>query len=235
MDVSGEHSPWGFVKIGFARKAACRVLASQPKSSSDAVDELTSAVLSEVCEVAARGIVPTKRVYRLAALHCARELWWRKRQVTIVTGSASDDDPEWQDPEPPVRMSDGEECLAISLLSAARLHAAIDGRSRDVLSAYLAGATVTDICEARGETFAAVDTLLTRLLRHMRDGTVPAFRGAKDKGDGLSCLDCGTALAVPAGRGGIPVRCKSCAKNRRRAKDHARHTDPSRRGGTIAA
>ena len=207
-------SPWDAVKVEFARKAARSVLASRPFMGSDAVDELAAAALVEVCEMASRGVPPSKRMYRLATLHKARDLWRRRGN------EVADDDVDER--APVAESSDAGEMRAISLHDLTRMRAHLDDRARDVLSAYLACETVTEIAERRGETFAAVDSLLSRLLRHLCDGTVPSSRGQREK-PGLACLGCGVDLPVPEGRGGLPVRCKTCAAERRKAKDRERH------------
>lgn len=110
----------------------------------------------------------------------------------------------------------------MAILSAESFASHLDPRSRDVLAAYLGGATATEIAANRGETFAAVRSLLIRLSAHLKEDTALVSSGQRESGDG-ACLDCGVALERVAGRGGVAVRCKSCSAARRKAKDRERH------------
>lgn len=209
-------SPWDAVKIGFARKAARYVLRRWPQQSSDAAQELAAAILVEVSELSARGIHPSQRVYRLAAYRMVRVLWTH-RGASVLSCATSE-----QDEAAPDGPCDREEMRVLSVLVAESFASHLDQRARDVMFAYLGGATVTEIAVERGETFVAVDSLLTRLMAHLRDGTVPTYRGQREVGTG-ACLGCGVALVAPVGRGGTPTRCKACAAARRKVKDKERH------------
>lgn len=214
--------PWVAVRLGFARTAARRALLRQGRPvASDAVAELTAAVVCRVVELAAAGMRPTPKVYRLAAQECRRALWSRATGLDNATLTDAVDD-----------LDDGDnvgELVALSLVQAQRLYTALPTEHRRIFTAYLAGAEATEIAADTGHTFAAVNGRLGVMLAHLRDGTTPRYQGATGGREGahltdaLTCQDCDCALSVPHRLGGIPVRCAPCAAARRKAKDAARH------------
>lgn len=193
--------------------------------ASDACRELTAAVVCRVVELAAAGMPPSRKVYRLAAQECSRALWGRAVGLREDTLTDEVDD-----------ISDGDrvgELVALSLVQAQRLYADLPDEHRAILTTYLSGAEATEIAKDMGLTQATVESRLAVMLAHLRDGTTPRYRQTdRRKGahlaDTLSCEDCGNTLSVPHKRGGIPVRCPSCAKERRRAKDAARWAEKVR-------
>jgi hypothetical protein len=188
--------------------------------ASDAVAELTAAVVCRVVELAAAGMRPTPKVYRLAAQECRRALWSRATGLDKATLTDAVDDLDDGD--------DSGELVALSLVQAQRLYVDLPAEHRGLFTAYLAGAEATEIAADTGHTPATVCRRLAVMLAHLRDGTTPRYRHTDRRQgahltDALTCQDCGGALAVPHQRGGIPVRCAPCAAARRKAKDAARH------------
>ncbi len=219
--VAVARDPWDTVRLGFARTAARRMLLRQGRPvASDAFDELTAAVACRVSELAATGMLPSRKMYRMAAQECCRSLWSRAKGLREDTLTDEVDE-----------LDDGDnvgELVALSLVQAQRLYADLPAEHRGIFTAYLAGDGATEIAADTGHSRATVDMRLTVMLAHLRDGTTPRYRHTDRRqgahlADALTCEDCGDALAVPHQRGGIPVRCAPCAKNRRKAKDAARH------------
>ena len=229
--------PWSLVRIGFAHKAVRQVLAWRTSKSSDEFEELTAFVLVEVGELAARGVAPSRRAYRLAAYHGVRSLWHRARGV---------DQARHGDVDLPVEVDN--EVGYLFRIIASRVRGRLDERNQRILDAYLAGFSAPEIAAERGEAQTTVESALQRIFAWMAEESGPArprrasLVPAADATPAPApaprqCADCAVDLVIPKGLRSPPRRCAECQRRRRlvaKRERYAASADPSPRGRSVS-